>query len=259
MQRITPVSAVDCAGGDGQPPPADIAAAWDAIPGFAPDRRLLKKNRIIPEGGRQSAAFDVLRTRVLQQCRAHGWRRVGLTSPGPGCGKSLVSLNLGYSLARQRDQRVLLAEVDLRRPSLARTLGLHDRVSVVRILDGTAPFEAEARRLTPNFAAAVNAGPARNAAELLQAASAEPALAAAEARFAPTVVLFDLPPLLVSDDTLGFLARLDAVLIVAAADETTVDEVDLCEREVAANTNVMGVVLNKCRHAERGYGYSYYG
>ena len=259
MQRITPVSALDRIGGDSPPPPADIAAAWDALPGFDPDRQQLKKNRIVPEGGRNSTVFDVLRTRVLQQCRANGWRRVGLTSPGPGCGKSLVSLNLGYSLARQRDQRVLLAEVDLRRPSLARTLGLRDPVSFARVLDGAATFEAEARRLTPNLAVGVNTGPARNAAELLQAASAEPALAAAEARFAPTVFLFDLPPLLVSDDTIGFLARLDAVLLVAAADETTVDEVDLCEREVAANTNVMGVVLNKCRHVERSYGYTYYG
>ena len=259
MQRITPVSAVDRAPGDGRPSPAEVTAAWEALPGFEPDRRHLKKHRILPDSGRESTAFDVLRTRVLQQCRAHGWRRVGLTSPGPGCGKSLVSLNLGYSLARQRDQRVLLAEVDLRRPSLAGTLGLRDPVSFAHVLDGTTAFEDEARRLTPNFAAAVNTGPVHSAAELLQAASAEPALAAAEARFDPTVVLFDLPPMLVSDDTLGFLARLDAVLIVIAADETTVDEVDLCEREIATHANVLGVVLNKCRHAERGYGYDYYG
>ena len=267
MQKITPVTAVGQEEADARPdssttpPPAtDVAAAWEALAAFDPGRRRLKRQRIVGvEGGRQATPFDVLRTRVLQECRRNGWRRVGLTSPGPGCGKSLVSLNLGYSLARQRDQRVLLAEVDLRRPSIARTLGLRDPVSFARVLDGAAPFEAEARRLAPNFAVAVNASPVRSPAELMQAASAEPALAAAEARFDPTVFLFDLPPMLVNDDTLGFLGRLDAVLIVAAADETTVDEVDLCEREIAAHANVMGVVLNKCRHAERGYGYAYYG
>jgi Mrp family chromosome partitioning ATPase len=276
MQRITPVTPLDPAGTtppreaapageatapDTVPvePAAEVAAAWEALPSFQPARRALKKGRVLAEGGREAAPFDVLRTRVLQQCAAHGWRRVGLTSPGPACGKSLVSLNLGYSLSRLDDQRVLLAEADLRRPSLARTLGLRDPVSFARVLAGDRAFADEARRLAPNFALVANQGPARSPAELLQTRAAGTALAAAEARFEPTVFLFDLPPMLVNDDTLAFLPRLDAVLIVAAADETSVDEVDLCEREVAAHTRVMGVVLNKCRHTDRGYGYAYYG
>ena len=44
---------------------------------------------------------------------------------------------------------------------------------------------------------------------------------------------------------------------VAGAETTTIKEIDACERDLAAQTNVMGVVLNKCNYM--GQGHSYYG
>jgi Mrp family chromosome partitioning ATPase len=49
----------------------------------------------------------------------------------------------------------------------------------------------------------------------------------------------------------------DAALIVAASDSTSVAQVDEVEREVSQYTNVAGVILNKCRFLDDGYGYSY--
>ena len=70
-------------------------------------------------------------------------------------------------------------------------------------------------------------------------------------------MIFDMPPLLVGDDALAFIGHVDCVLLVAAAETTTIKEIDTCERELAAHTNVLGVVLNKCRYPDRHYGYSY--
>ena len=69
------------------------------------------------------------------------------------------------------------------------------------------------------------------------------ALEAYESIYAPDLMLFDMPPMLVSDDAMAFMSQVDA-----------------CERDLAAQTNVMGVVLNKCRYmgAENGYGYGYH-
>ena len=78
-------------------------------------------------------------------------------------------------------------------------------------------------------------------------------------RYDPTVILFDMPPMLVSDDAIGIAAQVDCVLLIAAAESTTVQDVDVCERDLAAQTNVLGVILNKCRYLDRSYGYSYYG
>ena len=45
------------------------------------------------------------------------------------------------------------------------------------------------------------------------------------------------------------------MLLVAAAERTRLDEVDKCEHDLAEQTNVLGVVLNKCRYMGEDYGY----
>ncbi len=45
-------------------------------------------------------------------------------APAAGEGKTLTSVNLAGALARESDSRVLLIDADLRRPSVAATLGL---------------------------------------------------------------------------------------------------------------------------------------
>ncbi|HMO70066.1 MAG TPA: CpsD/CapB family tyrosine-protein kinase [Paracoccaceae bacterium] len=244
------------------PPPADaaaLAAAWQAITAVTPDRRALERGRIVAAaGGPAAIAFDVMRTRLLQQLRGQGWRRVAVTSPGAGCGKTMTCLNLAFSLARQADLRVLVVELDLRRPAILATLGLRARPQFAAALEGREPPEAHLLRLGPNLALAASHAPARLPAELLQGQKAAAVLDALEARLAPDVVLFDTPPMLVSDDTLGLLDLVDGALLVAAAERSTIEEIDRCEQELSARTGVLGVVLNKCRYMGREENYGYY-
>lgn len=237
---------------------AAVAGNWAALQGFSPDLRRLEQQRIYPgSGGSLASAFDVLRTRVLQQMQANNWRRLAITSPTTGCGKSTVALNLAFSLARQPERRVLLAELDLRRPSLRTTLGIRDEVDFAAVLDGRAEFSACARRYGPNLAVACNSHPGKAPSELLQSSSVPAALAQIEADYAPEIMIFDEPPVMAGDDVLAFTAHVDAVLIVAAAESTTVKQIDLCERELAQQTNIIGVVLNKCRYDADVHDYSY--
>lgn len=254
--------------GPGAPPTQRIARstrpgtqeAWQRIAAFEPDVKLLKKHRILSAtGGKDSAAFDVMRTRMLQQMRSNGWTRVAVTSPSAGCGKTTTCLNLAFSLARQPEQRTVVAEIDLRRPGLARLLGMRRPGDFAAALAGREHYAEQMVRVGDNVAFATAAGPARNSAELLQGESARECLDRMSAELDPTVMIFDMPPMLVSDDTMAFLDRVDCVLLVAAAETTSIAEVDLCERDLAAQTNVLGVVLNKCRYMDKSYGYNYYG
>ncbi len=239
------------------PKPGAVDAAWAGLQIFSPNAVHMARNRVVAfEGGREAAAFDVMRTRLLQQMRANNWRRVAITSPGAHCGKSTITLNLGFSLARQTETRTVIAELDLRRPSLARILGLKTKQYFSSVLAGTADFADNVLRYGDNLALATNASPLRNSAELLNGSTVAPALRAIEARYDPAVMIFDLPPMLVSDDTMAFMGHVDCVLLVAAAESTTIKEIDVCERDLATQTNVLGVVLNKCRYT--GQDYSYY-
>ena len=240
--------------------PADAETPWLALPAFTPQPRLLSRNRILAfESGQGALPFSVIRTRMLQQVRANGWHRVGITSPGPGCGKTVLALNLAFSLARQSEQRTILIEADLRRPSMARYLGIKGKANVSKVLEGTAPLSDHAVRYGGNLIFSTQSVPMRSSAELLQSKTAAAALDTIAARYQPTIMLFDLPPQLASDDVMAFAGQLDAMLIVVAADSTTVKQIDQCERELAAQVNVMGVIVNKCRHVEKsdGYGYGY--
>ena len=242
------------------PPAINVAGNWAALPQFEPNPRVLLRHRIVAyHGGKEAVHFDVMRTKLLQQMRANNWRRLAITSPGAGCGKSTTCMNLAFSFARQPDVRTILAEVDLRRPSLARMLGLKASHSFAQVLDGTARFEDNAVRYGANLAFATNASAAKDPSELLQGANVGQVLTDMEAWFEPTLTIFDMPPMLVSDDAMAFVGKVDCVLLVAAAETTTVQEVDVCERDLASQTNVLGVVLNKCRYMDRKYGYSYYG
>lgn len=236
----------------------DIAAAWAALPGFTADPLRLREHHVVSlAGGSDSGPFDAMRTRTLQQMRGNGWRKLAITSPGPGCGKSTVALNLAFSLARQADVRVILLELDLRRPTLSHTLGLRPDASLAEVLKGSAPLEAAMRRHGNNLAIAVNLAPMRASTELLSQPTVAGILEALMQRYAPDVVIFDLPPLLASDDTIAFLPQVDCALLVVATEITGLKEIDHCERDIAAQTNVMGVVLNKCRYTEADYGYGY--
>ncbi len=239
---------------------AALAKRWQAFPALSVAPDLLERNHIVTfAGGENSVQFDVMRTRLLQVMRANGWKRVAITSPGPSCGKSTLALNLAFSLGRQPALSTLLLEMDLRRPSLAKMLGLRERHHFARVLDGIEPLERNAVRHGDNLAIATQFGPERRPAELMQSPSTAAVLDAIEAEYDPTVMLFDLPPVFVSDDAMAVMGHMDAALIIAAAETTTIKEIDRCEREVAAQTNVIGVILNKCRYMEKDFGYDYYG
>lgn len=238
--------------------PDDIAARWKALKQVSLNRRQLDLSLLVAkDGGPNSAPFDMLRTKVLHQMRTNGWRRIGITSPLMGCGKSTVALNLAFSFARNPEMRVMLLDADLRRPSIATMLGIAPSASLFSVFAGRVSFEGCALAFGPNLCFATNSRPHRSPSELMQLNQVAEELDRIDAEYEPDVMLFDLAPILQTDDALSVLQRLDAVIIVAAAEVTSIKELDQCEADVAANTNVLGVVLNKARSVGQGYGYGY--
>jgi protein-tyrosine kinase len=225
---------------------------WANLAEMSFDPGLLERNRIVAlNPGTAAATFDVMRTNLLRTLRSNGWTRVAITSPTPGCGKSTVAANLAFSLARLSDTRVLLVELDLRHPSLLAMLGQPVGQNFSGALaEGWLDF-AQVKRYGRNLAFALNSRPMDSPAELLSAARTADLIDEIETQLRPDVVLFDLSPMLVSDDAIAFLDQVDCALMVAAADETTVADVDKCGKDLAKRTQVLGVVLNKCRHMEQ--------
>lgn len=238
-----------------QSPQADL---WSALTEIRLSPMILDENRIVAHHpGPSSTVFDLMRTTLLRQLRDQKWTRIAITSPGAACGKTTVALNLAFSLARLTDIRVMVLELDLRRPSILRALGLDRSQNFSGVLAGTEAPQTQLTRWGSNLAFGLNSVPVPSPAELLSSDRAADVVDAIEAAYRPDVMLFDMPPMLAGDDTLAFLDQVDCALMVAAAEETPVSQIDQCGKELAAQTQVLGVVLNKCRLIERQENYGY--
>jgi protein-tyrosine kinase len=227
------------------------ADPWNDLTEVALDQKTLAQNLVVAhQPGPAAASFDVMRTNLLRTLRTNGWTRVAVTSPTPNCGKSTVALNLAFSLARLTDKKVLLVELDLRHPSLVSMLGLpRDRHFVETLSAGRVDY-SRIKRFGSNLALALNAETMANPAELLSAPRTADLIDEVEALLNPDVILFDMSPMLISDDALAFLDQVDCALMVAAAEETTTSEIEKCGKDLGKRTQVLGVVLNKCRYME---------
>lgn len=237
-------------------------AQWSSLQSFKPDPGHLERHRINTlRHTPASRPFDMIRTKLLRQMRHNGWRRVAITSPSSSCGKTMLTLNLALSMARQRELATMTVELDMRRPALARTLGLDVPHQFAKVLAGKAAATDHMVLIGTNLAVASNHRPEPAAAELLSSKGAGQNLDRVEADFAPHIMLLDLPPMLMIDDAMAFMDQVDCVLLVAAAGQSTKTEITRCAGELAAHCNFLGVVLNKCRFmpAEDKYGYEGYG
>jgi Mrp family chromosome partitioning ATPase len=238
---------------------SSVEAAWDALPLMEPTSERLMAQRIVTtEKVREAAYFDKLRTRMLHHMQANGWRRVAITSPGAASGKSTTVLNLGFSMSRQMTSRVIICEMDLRKPSLRRMLQIQTERNFTEVVRGNGTFAEHGVRLRPNMAIGMARNFVESSAELLQNPALSTSLDEIETQYDPTVMLFDMPPFQVSDDMMAFADKVDCVLIIAAAERTKMAELDACEREISNVTNVLGVVLNKCRYETPESKYEYY-
>jgi capsular exopolysaccharide synthesis family protein len=199
----------------------------------------------------------MLRSRIYRMMKDAGWKRIAVTSPNAACGKTTVSLNLALSIARQRDLRVMLIDLDLRRPALHKLVGFSPKQSFHEVLSGQASLTDASVRIGENLVIALNNSSARHPAELLHSAQSREILTSIDAQWKPDVMIFDMSPMLASDDNVGFLGNADCALLVAAAESTTLANIDVCEKELAQLTNVLGVVLNKCRYSDNSAGYGY--
>jgi Mrp family chromosome partitioning ATPase len=225
---------------------------WQALTPFEARSKDLVRHRVVTDAARKSATpFDILRTKALLQMRQNGWTRLAITSPMPESGKTTLSCNLALGLGRQRDLYSMLFDLDLRDPSVHEFFGTQPPYGIGEMLTGVVPYEEQALRYGDNVAVSMTQHREADPTRILLAEDSAEMLDSIQAAYEPDVMIFDLPSVLVNDDSRAFLKNADCALIVVRADKTTYSQFENCQREVAEHTNVLGVVLNAYRHDKR--------
>jgi protein-tyrosine kinase len=224
-----------------------------------PDIDLLEQNRIvIDERSNASAAYKVLRTRILQRMRRNGWKTLAVTGTCPNEGKTLTAINLSINLAWHLTTSVVLVDMDLRNPSVHRYLGIDTRFGLMDYLNGDVPLtRAGVRPGIERLGVILNDRPVANASELLSAPETVELINEVK-RGDDRIAIFDLPPVFAGDDVLAFAPLVDAVLIVLSQG-TTKRTMLVALRELLQNVNVIGTVLNRSSERVAPYYYGNYG
>ena len=228
------------------------------IPVYEPNPAILEANRLVSflDDEKGFAGFDMLRTRILQIMKTQNWQSIAITSPGAGAGKTFVSLNLSGCISRLEAETPLLVDFDLRKPSVARYLGMQLKYSLIDHLTGdTSLYKTIVKLRSPELEILPNLKPVLNPGEVIASSKVQDLVTELHNSKRWSTLVFDLPPVLSTDDVIAFLPNVDCVLVVVTAGKTTSDEVEEC-LHLLDTFNIIGVILNKSEGEGREY-YNY--
>jgi capsular exopolysaccharide synthesis family protein len=179
---------------------------------------------------------------------------IAITSWAQGEGKTATTAQLAWALATL-GHNVTAVDCDLRKPALHRVLDVDPDIGVLDVADD-APWRAVRQRTGLKSLDVIAAGLAkdRHPAEIVG-----PAVERIVTELGRRTVLIDTPPLFSAETSL-IATRVDAVILVVDARGTQPLELRDALRDLElSNAKILGVVLNRTRHAPRRRGtYRYY-
>jgi protein-tyrosine kinase len=184
---------------------------------------------------------------------------VMVTSASPGDGKSLVSVNLGLTLAESYHRRVLLVDADLRRPSLHRVFRAANLAGLAEGLKTEEGGDLHLIRITDTLSL-LPAGRS-DSSPLGGLASNRMKSIVEQASSLFDWVIVDTPPVGMLADGRVVFDAVDAAILVVRAGATPFHDLEAAA-ETLGRDRILGIVLNAVDPAEiRGQSYhnDYYG
>lgn len=236
------------------PPAAEAARERHPATRVRIDMARLRANRVVlPEDpGPAAQAYRMMRTQVLQRVRQHAVHAVGVVSAVDGEGKTLTAVNLALGIAAESNYNVLLVDLDLRRPSLATLLGLPVEQGLEAWFAGVASIGDVCRGIEgiDRLEVMPTLAPVKGSSEMLASRRSRQMLEELKTARRDGLVIFDLPPVLLTDDFLTVAPVLDGVILVASEGITKRDDITRT-REMLGSVRLLGTVLNRASESEK--------
>jgi polysaccharide biosynthesis transport protein len=208
--------------------------------------------------GASSEAFRILKSNLEISQLEHHAGSIAITSASDDDGGSATAANLAVILARS-DQRVILADLNLRHPSIARLFGLPERPGLtgaalgVPLVDALRTVDVQRDRPRPvagTLEVLTVGQPPPNPGEVLQSSAVAETLEVLEKRC--DVLLIVTPPLRAEGYAMTIASHADALILVAGVDrvrrEALVETRRVLER---CPTFTLGVIATGAKATER--------
>ncbi|MCZ4224365.1 GumC family protein [Pedobacter rhodius] len=217
-------------------------------------------NLIVANQGRSaiSEQFRALRTNLSFYLKSKDEKVILLTSSMSGEGKSFTAINLANIFALS-GKKVLLMELDLRKPGLSSKLGLDNRIGFsnytinpeIKISDIIKPISISTNMFI------ISSGPLPpNPAETLLSDKVDALITELKKQF--DYIIMDAPPIGVITDAQLLVPYSNAILYLVRQKVTKKDQLSIVDDlyKTGKMKNI-GIVVNDISNKEYGYGYGY--
>ena len=237
------------------------------IPQVQFKKRRKKKQQLILLDGKErilvlGESLRTIRARVLKEIGDSSIKKILITSAAAGEGKTTFAVNFAISLAR-KGKKVILVDMDLRNPSVARTMDLkvgkegidtllQKEIAIMSsaIDDMLLSYEDMNLKVLPGIKSV------KEPTKLLATKSMGTILdlLAEQADY----VVIDTPPCGVMSDASIIAKDADSAIMVVRQDYTRIDRVLFgIENVVDTGVNLLGYILNGTEIGITSYGYGY--
>ena len=242
--------------------PADAPAFTESVPTVKDDDAESVDDRLVTLLTPNSFAgeqYRTLRHLVEKMHTETGVSVIGVSSPGIGDGKTTTAINLAGALAQARDTRVLLIDMDLRRPAVSGQLGLRgfNPKGLVAVLGSGASLDDVVVELPMFNLSIIPSGPRQSAPyELLKSSRLHQMIDAARRRF--DYVIIDTPPVIAVPDCRVISSGVDGFLLIVNAHKTPTRMLGETV-SVLGQSKVLGLVFNRDDQPMAEHLYNSYG
>jgi protein-tyrosine kinase len=209
----------------------------------------------------EAETFKVLRTGLLFPADGSPHKKILVTGPTPGDGKSFVASNLAISIAMGIEEHVLLIDCDLRKPAIhtrfgfGQTGGLSEYLTTESTLD-----KFLLKSAVPKLTILPAGRPPSNPTELLTSKKMKSLVDEVAGRYDDRFIVIDSPPPLLAAETKALVNLMDGVILVVKSGSTPKSAVTEAVEQIGKE-KLIGIVFNCSLHAAKkyyDYGKAYY-
>jgi polysaccharide biosynthesis transport protein len=188
-------------------------------------------------------SYRTIRTALMLAKAEHPPKLILLTSPAPGEGKTVTTVNLGIALA-QSGQSVVVVDADLRKGRCHKLVNVPNHTGLANVLAGQISLRSAMKETgVENFYVLPRGMLPPNPADLLMSRKMQEVLN--DLRNSFDFVLIDSPPVIAVSDAAVLSAFCDGVLMVFHGQKTTAQAARRAvERLDSINATLLGVILN---------------
>ena len=207
-----------------------------------------------------SEQFKTLKVRIREFKSEQQVKVIAVSSPHPGDGKSLISVNLALSFSKDPGRRVILVDCDMRNPSLNKYLGISPEPGLIGYLENShLQPQCYVRRLERLYIMTAG-GTTPNPVELLSLNRMRDLIDYLKTEF--DVIILDSPPLVPISDARILNGFADGHLMIVRRGKTPYRLIGQALK-VLDPRKLIGVVFNDVKpmwfHTQYNYRYYHYG